>query len=115
MMSIRTSVAPYAWVFTDAYGRIEMASPGARELLGNVALDRGADWLRLLPLPRRALVRDIQLALTGWPTERDVILKRFGRRSVALRYRVSQRLQDKGVGLYWQLQTSDANAFKGWA
>jgi hypothetical protein len=111
-MTSRISVSPYAWVFTDVNGRIETASRGARELLGNAGLDRGDDLLLLLPLPRRVLALDIQAALIGWPSERDVILKRLGLRRVNVRYRVSRRLKADGVGLYWQLEMSASDDLK---
>src|SRR5262245_4191128 len=103
-MATHMSATPYAWIFTDALGRIETASRGARELLGHPELVRGDDLLRLLPLPRKALAVDIQMALTGWPTEREVTLRWLGVRPVVVRYRVSRRLEARDVALYWQME-----------
>jgi hypothetical protein len=108
-MATRIPDSPYAWVFTDVRGRIETASRGAREILGHAWLNRGDDLLQLLPLPRKALALDIQIALTGWPTEREVTLRWLGVRPVVVRYRVSRRLQPEGAALYWQLELRETD------
>jgi len=106
------STTPYAWIFTDALGRIETVSRGARELLGHIGLERGDDLLMLLPLPRKALAWDIQMALTGWPSEREVTLKWLGVRPVIVRYRVSRRLEARDVALYWHMELCASDDLK---
>jgi hypothetical protein len=95
-------VSPNAWVLTDTHGKIETISPNAREILG-VGLGRGNDLSKLLPIPRKAMLLDMEIALTGWPARRTVVLQPFGVRPFALTYRVSQRLKSGKVALFWQL------------
>ena len=101
----RTSpvVTPEAWAFTDLEGRIESASRDMGNLLGIGALRRGDDFLKLLPLPRKALVHDIDAALRGWPASRTVTIEAPALRERKVRYRVSRRLQPAGEGLFWLL------------
>lgn len=96
-----------AWAFTDRDGRIETVSTGARHLFGVPRLARGDDLLEYFPLPRKALLFDIELALTGWPTRRSVVIPSDGA-PITMHYRVSRRLQKSsfGGGLYWHVCTS---------
>lgn len=110
-MTTEISTSPYAWLLTDIDGRIETASRGARALLGAVYLARGDDLLMLFPLRRKVLLFDIQVALTGWPTQRIVVVKPLGMRELTVRYRVSRRLKAQGMGLFWQLDTAVADGY----
>jgi hypothetical protein len=106
-MATTIAVSPYAWVFTDIYGTIEMISPHARDILG-LGLDRGDDLLMRLPIPRKTVLFDIQVALNGWPARRTVVLKPFGVRPLAVTYRVSPRLEE-GAALFWQFDLADVD------
>jgi hypothetical protein len=101
-MASNISVSPNAWVFTDTQGKIETISPNAREILG-AGRGRGNDLSKLLPIPRKAMLLDMEIALTGWPAQRTVMLQPFGVRPFAVTYRVSQRLKSGRVALFWQL------------
>ena len=103
MAHTSSAVTPEAWAFTDLDGRIESASRGVGNLLGIGGLRRGDDLLRLLPLPRKALMHDIDAALRGWPSCRTVTIEAPGLRERKVRYRVSRRLQPTGEGLFWLL------------
>ena len=96
-----SAVTPEAWAFTDLEGRIESTSRGIGSLLGVSGLRRGDSLLNLLPLPRKALLYDIDAALRGWPTSRTVSIETPGLRERKVRYRVSRRLQQAGEGLFW--------------
>ena len=80
--------APEAWAFTDLDGRIESTSRGIGNLLGVGGLRRGDNLLNLLPLPRKALMHDIDAALRGWPSTRTVSIDAPGLRERKVRYRV---------------------------
>jgi hypothetical protein len=103
---IDTLAAQEAWAFTDVDGRIEIFSTGAQHLFRVERLARGDDLLDYFPLPRKALLFDIELALKGWPAERSAIMQTIGE-PFTIRYRVSRRLQKSsaGGGLYWHLRT----------
>ena len=103
MTRTTTAVTPEAWAFTDLDGRIESTSRGIGSLLGVSGLRRGDNLLNLLPLPRKALMHDIDVALRGWPTSRTVSIEAPGLRERKVRYRVSRRLQQAGEGLFWLL------------
>ncbi len=107
----RTSpaVTPEAWAFTDLDGRIESASRSVGNLLGISGLRRGDDLLKLLPLPRKALMHDIDAALHGWPSSRVVTIE-AGLRERKVRYRVSRRLQQTGEGLFWLIDEPSSGA-----
>jgi hypothetical protein len=102
-MTRTPTVVPEAWVFTDLDGRIESTSRGIANLLGVGGLRRGDNLLNLLPLPRKALMHDIDAALRGWPSTRTVSIDAPGLRERKVRYRVSRRLQQAGDGLFWLL------------
>ena len=102
-MTRTPTVAPEAWAFTDLDGRIESTSRGIGNLLGVGGLRRGDNLLNLLPLPRKALMHDIDAALRGWPSTRTVSIDAPGLRERKVRYRVSRRLQQAGEGLFWLL------------
>lgn len=103
MASTTPAIAPEAWAFTDLDGRIESASRDIGKLLGVGGLRRGDDLLKLLPLPRKALLYDIASAMQGWPPARTVSIEMSGLRERRVRYRVSRRLQENGTGLFWVL------------
>lgn len=91
-----------AWITTDHDGRIEMVSREARQLFG-AHLPRGSEIVETLSLPRRAALFDIEVALTGWPAERNVVLDRLGGQLLGLRYRISRQLATY-AGLFWQFE-----------
>lgn len=99
-----------AWAFTDLGGLIESVSPTARTVLGQAGLGRGHDLLEYFPVPRKALLSDIQSAIQGWPARRTVTLDRIHGRPLILHYIVSRRLQNPGdgEGLYWHLRLEHA-------
>ena len=98
-----------AWVITDAYGQIRRVSREARVLLGLGEARRGENLLRVFPEHCKALVFDIEVALTGWPTDRTLVLRPFTPRPRSIRYRVSRRIQTGQVELCWQLHAADTN------
>jgi hypothetical protein len=97
------AVATEAWAFTDLDGRIESASRDVGSLLGVGMLRRGDNLLNLLPLPRKAILHDIEAAWRGWPASRAMAIDAPGLRERKVRYRVSRRLQQTGEGLFWLL------------
>ena len=101
-MATNIAVSSSAWVCTDIHGKIEIVSPTAREILG-ADLGRGRDLVALLPIARKAVLRDIEIALTGWPARRTVVLEPAGARAQAVTYRVSQQLKSGRTALFWQL------------
>jgi hypothetical protein len=103
MASTTPAITPEAWAFTDLDGRIESASRDVGKLLGVRGLRRGDDFLKLFPLPRKALLFDIAAALQGWPPARTVSIETAGLRERKVRYRVSRRLEESGAGLFWVL------------
>jgi hypothetical protein len=104
------AIAPEAWAFTDLDGRIESASRDIGSLLGVGLLRRGDNLLNLLPLPRKAVVHDIEAAWRGWPSRRTVSIGAPGLRERKVRYLVSRRLQDAGEGLFWLLDEPSPDA-----
>lgn len=92
-----------AWVRTDAQGRIQAISEAAHELLGSPRLGKGDDLPSRFAALTKALRFDMEVALTGWPAERTIVLAELTRRPVALRYRVSRNCSDDHVGLFWRL------------
>jgi hypothetical protein len=107
-MATAIAVSPYAWVFTDIYGRIEMISPSACEFLGS-SPGRGDDLLMLLPIPRKTVLCDMRGALKGCPARRTVVVNPFGVRPLAVTYRVSPRLGSVGAALFWQFDLTDVD------
>jgi hypothetical protein len=110
MTRTTSAVTPEAWAFTDLEGRIELTSRGIGNLLGIGGLRRGDNLLNLLPLPRKALMHDIDAALRGWPSTRTVSIDAPGLRERKVRYRVSRRLQQAGEGLFWLLDEQSPGA-----
>jgi len=110
MTPTNPTIAPEAWAFTDAEGRIESASRDAASLLGVGRLQRGDNLLNLIPLPRKALFYDIDAALHGWPSTRTVAIEAPGLRERKVRYRVSRRLQEAGTGLFWLIDELSSGA-----
>jgi len=91
----------HAWMLTDPNGRIRAISPGVHGLLGAPRLERGDDLPSCFPARRRALLFDMEVALTGWPTERTIVLEAMSRRPCTVRYRVSRWLSTDAIGLFW--------------
>lgn len=46
---------------------------------------------------------DMEVALTGWPTERTLLMAVTSKGHVAVRYRVSRERFNDGMGLVWVL------------
>jgi hypothetical protein len=95
--------ATHAWIITDARGRIQAISSGAHQVLGLPRLGRGDDLPSRFSFVKKALVTDMEVALTGWPTERTIVLTEISRRPVAVRYRVSRKWSTEEVELFWLL------------
>lgn len=95
-----------AWAVTDVYGEIQSASLEARELLGLPSVGP-RNMLRVFPQWSKALVFDMQVALTGWPTGRTLVLERIGVPPTAIRYRVSRRIGVERVELFWHLERDE--------
>jgi hypothetical protein len=92
-----------AWIITDALGRIQAFSPAARGVLGGQRLDRGDDLPGRFGSATKALRTDMEVALTGWPTDRTVVLDDMARGPVAVRFRVSRKLSTENTELFWLL------------
>jgi hypothetical protein len=102
-MSHQNLHATDAWVITDAQGRIQSISAAAHDVLGSPHLGKGDDLPGRFPSLKKALRFDMEVALTGWPTERTIVLVELSQRPVALRYRVSRKWSADEVGLFWRL------------
>ena len=96
-----------AWITTDQHGRIEIASRDARRLFGG-DFARGSELVERLTLPRRAALRDIELALCGWPAERTIDADGSGGRPFNLRYRITRQIAPFAGGLFWQFEMRPA-------
>jgi hypothetical protein len=94
-----------AWIRTDARGSIRAISSAAHDVLGTPRLGRGDDLLSRFPSLRKALAFDMEVALTGWPTERTIVLEPLSMRPQALRYRVGRSLAADEIELFWILTT----------
>src|SRR5215213_8169171 len=105
-MTTRAGPTAKAWAFTDVDGRIESASLAVGVIFGVGRLRRGDDLLNVIPLLRKALLFDIEAALDGWPSSRTLSLQAPGLRQRRIRYRVSRRFQETGIGLFWLIEDS---------
>lgn len=92
-----------AWIITDPHGRVQAISSGAHEVLGLPRLGRGDHLPSRFASVRKAVLADMEVALTGWPTERTIVLIEISRRPVAVRYRVSRKLSTEENSLFWLL------------
>jgi hypothetical protein len=88
MSDSKVCLGTHAWILTDARARIQAISSAAHDVLGAPRLGRGDDLLSCFPSLRKALLFDMEVALTGWPTERTILLVAISRRPRAVRYRV---------------------------
>ena len=91
------------WAFTDVYGDIHTMSREARELFGIADSGRRENLLKLFPQYGKALVFDIEVALTGWPTGRTLLLQPLAAQPIPIRYQVSCRAGTEKLQLFWQL------------
>ena len=64
------------WILTDIYGRVQAISSEARAALGAPPIGRGDDLVKRFPSRTKALMFDMEVALTGWATERTIIVGR---------------------------------------
>jgi hypothetical protein len=96
-----------AWAITDIYGEIQTVSREARELLGLVGGRGGENLLQLFADYAKAVVSDIETAMTGWPTGRTLPLPHASGRISAVHYRVSRRLDTDRVELFWLLHREE--------
>ena len=90
-----------AWVDTDCEGRIERLSRAAAGLLGLRRRSADENILWFFPSQEKAVKRDIDIALTGWPEQRTAVLTPQAHDPVVVRYRVSLRFMAAQVGLHW--------------
>jgi hypothetical protein len=98
-----------AWAITDVFGEIQSLSREARCLLRLGNGGRGENLLLLFPHYSKALVFDIKVALSGWPTGRTLMLRPFSGRAVVVRYRVSRRTPSDTVELFWELRSDEVD------
>jgi hypothetical protein len=96
-----------AWVDTDCEGRIERLSRGAAELFGVRGISSDESILRFFPTHHKAVKRDIDLALRGWPEQRTAVVSPPSHDPVVVRYRVSLRFMAAQVGLHWVFDILD--------
>ena len=94
---------PDAWAVTDLFGRIETMSPMTRDILRTAHLGYGDNLVHFFSSYRKAVLFDMEVALTGWPTKRTVELNRMSANPLSVCYQVSRRIDPEGVGLFWRL------------
>jgi len=92
------------WVDTDGDGQIEALSRTASELLG-VAAAHGQNLFLFFRDDPASVARDVEIARTGWPTARTVLLEPLTRQPVPVRYTVGPRYGASGTGLHWSFDT----------
>jgi hypothetical protein len=92
---------------TDVDGGIETLSSAAAALLGLDATGSDRNLLLFLPRHRRALSVDMEVALTGWPSVRRVVVTPITSRPRTVRYLVSRRVLGHPVELHWTLEIVD--------
>jgi hypothetical protein len=97
-----------SWAITDLDGRIEAASSGARALLGSERLSRGDSLLLLFASHERAVLFDIEVAMTGRPVERVLQLRPLAVQPIRVRYRISCLAATNRAGLFWELDVAPA-------
>src|SRR4051794_16529858 len=96
-----------AWVDTDVEGRIQSLSRCAAELLGVGRPSSGENILWFFPIDQKAVQRDIDAALMGWPEQRTAMVNPPAREPFIVRYRVSLRFMAVQVGLHWVFDIVD--------
>ena len=92
------------WIVTDSDGRIEAISAAAAALLGLRSSGPGRNLLLFFPRHRRVLSADMEVALTGWPSTRTVVVTPMGSRPRTIRYLVSRRVLRDAVELQWTME-----------
>jgi PAS domain-containing protein len=95
------------WVVTDSDGRIEALSSAAAALLGLRPSGAGRNLLLFFPRHRRVLSVDMEVALTGWPSTRTVVVTPTASRPRTVRYLVSRRVLRDAVELQWTIEVVD--------
>ena len=108
MTYVRTaSTGSLVWIVTDSDGRIEALSPAAAALFGLRANGSNRSLLRFFPRHRRLLSVDMEIALTGWPSVRTVVVTPVASRPRTVRYLVSRRVRGETVELQWTFEVVD--------
>jgi hypothetical protein len=92
---------------TDSDGRIETLSSAAAALLGLRPSGSGRNLLLFFPSHRRVLSIDMEVALTGWPSVRKVVITPMASRPRTIRYLVSRRVLRHAVELQWTIEIVD--------
>ncbi len=95
------------WILTDIYGRVQAISSEARAALGAPPIGRGDDLVKRFHSRRKALMFDMEVALTGWPTERTIMVGAISRRPLTVRYRVSRWWSTEEIGLFWLFNVAE--------
>lgn len=96
-----------AWIVTDRAGHIAVLSQSAALLLGLHTSAAGQNLLLFFPRDHRALAMDMEIALSGWPSARTVILSPTASRPVTIRYLVTRRVVHNTVTLDWTIDLVD--------
>ena len=95
------------WIVTDTDGRIETLSSAAAALLGLRPSGSDRNLLPFFPCHRRVVSVDMQVALTGWPSVRTVVVTPVASRPRTIRYLVSRRVLRDAVELQWTIEAVD--------
>lgn len=105
MTQVRTaSTGSLIWIVTNGDGRIEILSTAAAALLGLDTNGSDRNLLLFFPQHRRALSVDMEVALTGWPSVRTVVVTPIAGRPRTVRYLVSRRVLRTAVELHWTVE-----------
>lgn len=99
-------VVAEAWATTDLFGRIQTMSPIARDILRTAKLEYGDNLLQFFPAHRKAVLFDMEVALTGWPSGRTLVLRPMSAYPLSVSYQVSRRIDSESVGLFWRLDVT---------
>jgi hypothetical protein len=77
--------------------------------VGDPRLGRGDDLPDRFPSRRKAVLFDMEVALTGQQAERTMMLAKISRRPLAVRYRVSRWWLTDEVALFWMLSVAESD------
>ena len=108
MRHVRTThTGSLVWIVTDSDGQIEALSSAAAALLGLRPNGADRNLLVFFPRHRRVLAVDMEVALTGWPSTRTVVVTPMASRPRTIRYLVSRRVLGGAVELQWTIEMVD--------